>query len=118
MEIFRSFDQIFKDHFDGVRPGGDKMYIVFDNQLPAALKRRQFDKKLSIENIRKLIIEADGYQPRRIAPEQGYHHLIESTLVTIRGPAEATVDTDHSLLEDLVHKAVSETLDLKKYLGL
>ena len=74
------------------RPGGDKIYNVFDNQLPAALKRLQFDKQLSMENIRKLITEADGYQPHLIAPEQGYRRLIESSLTSIRGPAEAAVD--------------------------
>ncbi|PPR85088.1 hypothetical protein GOBAR_AA35609 [Gossypium barbadense] len=62
-----------------------------------------------MENIRKLVTEADGYQPHLIAPEQGYHRLIESTLVTIRGPAEAAVDATHSILKDLVHKAMSET---------
>ncbi|KAH8516949.1 hypothetical protein H0E87_005057, partial [Populus deltoides] len=92
MEICRSFDQIFKEHLDGTRSGGDKIYNVFDNQLPAALKRLQFDKHLSMDNVRKLITEADGYQPHLIAPEQGYRRLIESTLVTIRGPAEAAVD--------------------------
>ena len=45
-----------------------------------------------MENVRKLITEADGYQPHLIAPEQGYRRLIESSLVTIRGPAEAAVD--------------------------
>lgn len=75
MEICRSFDQTFKDHFDGVRPGGDKIYTVFDNQLPAHI----------------------------IALEQGYYCLIESI-----------VDVNHSLLEDLVHKVVSETRDLKQ----
>ena len=74
------------------RPGGDKIYNVFDDQLPAALKRLQFDRQLSMENVKKLITEADGYQPHLIAPEQGYRRLIESTLVTIRGPAEACVD--------------------------
>lgn len=124
MEICRLFDQIYKEHLDGVyvykfnllvqttfllyiyvmkevrvdiifecrRPGGDKIYNVFDNQLPAALKRLQFDKQLSMENIKKLITEADGYQPHLIAPEQGYRRLIESSLITIRGPAEAAVD--------------------------
>lgn len=74
------------------RPGGEKVYNVFDNQLPAALKRLQFDKHLSMENVRKLITEADGYQPHLIAPEQGYRRLIESSVVSIRGPAEAAVD--------------------------
>lgn len=74
------------------RPGGDKVYNVFDNQFPAALKRLQFDKYLSMDNVRKLITEADGYQPHLIAPEQGYRRLIESSLVCIKGPAETVVD--------------------------
>lgn len=115
MEICRSFDQIFKEHLDGTRSGGDKIYNVFDNQLPAALKRLQFDKHLSMDNVRKLITEADGYQPHLIAPEQGYRRLIESTLVTIRGPAEAAVDAVHVILKDLVHKSISETMELKQY---
>jgi hypothetical protein len=45
-----------------------------------------------MDNVRKLITEADGYQPHLIAPEQGYRRLIESSLITIRGPAEAAVD--------------------------
>ncbi|CAL0312582.1 unnamed protein product [Lupinus luteus] len=118
MEICRTFDQIFKEHLDGIRPGGDKIYNVFDNQLPAALKRLQFDKQLSMENIRKLITEADGYQPHLIAPEQGYRRLIESSLTTIRAPADAAVDAVHSLLKDLIHKAISETVELKQYPGL
>ncbi|XP_043812434.1 dynamin-related protein 5A isoform X2 [Manihot esculenta] len=115
MEICRSFDQIFKERLDGIRPGGDKIYLVFDNQLPAALKRLQFDKHLSIDNVRKLICEADGYQPHLIAPEQGYRRLIESTLTTIRGPAEAAVDAVHAILKELVQKSISETMELKQY---
>ncbi|KAK2425878.1 dynamin-related protein 5A [Trifolium repens] len=61
MEICRTFDQIFKEHLDGVRPGGDQIY---------------------------------------------------------NGPAEAAVDAVHSLLKDLVHKAISQTLELKQYPGL
>ncbi|CAB4280169.1 unnamed protein product [Prunus armeniaca] len=118
MEICRLFDGTYKEHLDGVRPGGDKIYNVFDNQLPAALKRLQFDKQLSMENIRKLITEADGYQPHLIAPEQGYRRLIESSVITIRGPAEAAVDAVHAILKDLVHKSVNETPELKQYPAL
>ncbi|KAF5761550.1 putative dynamin central domain, GTPase effector domain, Dynamin superfamily [Helianthus annuus] len=118
MEICRAFDQIFKEHLDGIRPGGEKVYAVFDNQLPAALKRLQFDKQLSMENVRKLITEADGYQPHLIAPEQGYRRLIESTLITIKSPAEAVVDAVHSILKDLVRKSIKETAELKQYPSL
>ncbi|KAM2932825.1 hypothetical protein FF1_040851 [Malus domestica] len=115
MEISRTFDQIFKEHLDGVRSGGEKVYGVFDNQFPAALKRLQFDKHLSMDNIRKLITEADGYQPHLVAPEQGYRRLIESSLLCIRGPAEAAVDAVHSILKDLAQKSINETTELKQY---
>ncbi|TYI18876.1 hypothetical protein ES332_A07G124200v1 [Gossypium tomentosum] len=82
MEICRLFDQNFREHLDETTINGE---------------------------FRKLITEADGYQPHLIAPEQGYQRLIESILVTIRGPAEAAVDATHSILKDLVHKAMSET---------
>ncbi|KAE8717163.1 Dynamin-related protein 1E [Hibiscus syriacus] len=118
MGICRLFDQNYREHLDGVRSGGEKVYNVFDNQLPAALKRLQFDRQLSMENIKKIVTEADGYQPHLIAPEQGYRRLIESTLVTIRGPAEAAVDAVHSILKDLVNKALNETPELKQYPGL
>ncbi|XP_047315652.1 phragmoplastin DRP1A-like [Impatiens glandulifera] len=115
MEICRNFDGIFKEHLDGIRSGGDKIYNIFDNQLPGALKRLQFDKQLSMENIRKLITEADGYQPHLIAPEQGYRRLIESSLVSVKGPAEAAVDAVHAVLKELVHKSINETMELKQY---
>ncbi|KAF0926241.1 hypothetical protein E2562_022070 [Oryza meyeriana var. granulata] len=115
MEICRMFDGIYKEHLDGVRPGGEKIYRVFDNQFPVAIKRLQFDKQLAMENVRKLIMEADGYQPHLIAPEQGYRRLIESCLVSIRGPAEAAVDAVHAILKELVHKAINETHELKQF---
>ncbi|KAI8025890.1 Dynamin-related protein 1A [Camellia lanceoleosa] len=101
MEICRVFDGIFKEHLDGTRAGGDKIYSIFDSQLPAALKRLQFDKHLSLDNDE--------------TPEQGYRRLIESTLVTIKGPAEAAVDAVHAILKELVHKSISETMELKQY---
>nr|XP_010924511.1 dynamin-related protein 5A isoform X2 [Elaeis guineensis] len=114
MEICRIFDGIYKEHLDGVRPGGEKIYNVFDSQFPAALKRLHFDKHLSMEKVRKLITEADGYQPHLIAPEQGYRRLIESSLVCIRGPAEAAVDAElkqYPTLRVEVGNAAFESLD-------
>lgn len=79
------------------RPGGDKIYGVFDHQLPAALKKLPFDRHLSQSNVRKVITEADGYQPHLIAPEQGYRRLIEGSLGYFKGPADASVDAVPSL---------------------
>ncbi|EFJ23099.1 hypothetical protein SELMODRAFT_232702 [Selaginella moellendorffii] len=101
LELCRAFDHVFKAHLDGGRPGGERIYVVFDNQLPAALKKLPVDKHLSMQNVRKIVTEADGYQPHLIAPEQGYRRLIEGTLGLFRGPAEAVVDAVHSVLKEL-----------------
>nr|CAB3473908.1 unnamed protein product [Digitaria exilis] len=115
MEICRMFDSIYKEHLDGARSGGEKIYYVSDNQFPVALKRLQFEKHLSMENVKKLITQADGYQPHLIAPEQGYRRLIESCLVSIKGPAEAAVDAVHAILKELVHRAIKEAHELKQF---
>eukprot|EP01018_Ginkgo_biloba_P006135 Gb_32144 [translate_table: standard] len=115
LELCRAFDRIFKEHLDGGRPGGERIYGVFDNQLPAALKKLPFDRHLSLQNVRKVVSEADGYQPHLIAPEQGYRRLIESSLGFFKGPSEATVDAVHFILKDLVRKSVNETQELKRF---
>lgn len=49
--------------------------------------------------MRKIVSEADGYQPHLIAPEQGYRRLIEGALNYFRGPAEASVDAVSTYFE-------------------
>ncbi|XP_028787296.1 dynamin-related protein 1E isoform X2 [Neltuma alba] len=115
LELCRAFDRIFKEHLDGGRPGGDRIYNVFDNQLPAALRKLPFDRHLSIQNVRRVVSEADGYQPHLIAPEQGYRRLIEGSLNYFRGPAEASVDAVHFVLKELVRKSIAETQELKRF---
>ncbi|KAF8379139.1 hypothetical protein HHK36_028568 [Tetracentron sinense] len=115
LELCRAFDRIFKEHLDGGRPGGDRIYGVFDNQLPAALKKLPFDRHLSLQNVRKVVSEADGYQPHLIAPEQGYRRLIDGALNYFRGPAEASVDAVHFVLKELVRKSIGETQELKRF---
>ncbi|XVE90809.1 hypothetical protein DITRI_Ditri20bG0106100 [Diplodiscus trichospermus] len=115
LELCRAFEKIFKEHLDGGRPGGDRVYGVFDNQLPAALRKLPFDRHLSMQNVRRVVSEADGYQPHLIAPEQGYRRLIEGSLNYFRGPAEASVDAVHFVLKELVRKSIGETQELKRF---
>ncbi|KAG8363488.1 hypothetical protein BUALT_Bualt19G0027600 [Buddleja alternifolia] len=115
LELCRAFDKIFKEHLDGGRPGGDRIYGVFDNQLPSALRKLPFDRHLSMQNVRKIVSEADGYQPHLIAPEQGYRRLIEGSLNYFRGPAEASVDAVHFVLKELVRKSMAECQELKRF---
>ncbi|CAK9172640.1 unnamed protein product [Ilex paraguariensis] len=115
LELCRAFDHIFKEHLDGGRPGGDRIYGVFDYQLPVALRKLPFDRYLSLQNVRKAVSEADGYQPHLIAPEQGYRRLIEGALNYFRGPAEASVDAVHFILKELVRKSIVETQELRRF---
>ncbi|XP_058078756.1 phragmoplastin DRP1C isoform X1 [Magnolia sinica] len=115
LDMCRAFDRVFKEHLDGGRAGGDRIYGVFDNQLPAALRKLPFDRHLSLQNVRKVISEADGYQPHLIAPEQGYRRLIDGSLGFFKGPAEASVDAVHFILKELVRKSIAETQELKRF---
>ncbi|MBA0580906.1 hypothetical protein Gorai_023106, partial [Gossypium raimondii] len=100
------------------RPGGDRIYGVFDHQLPAALKKLPFDRHLSLKNVQKVVTEADGYQPHLIAPEQGYRRLIDGSITYFKGPAEASVDAVHFVLKELVRKSIAETEELKRFPSL
>ncbi|KAK7386306.1 hypothetical protein VNO78_26447 [Psophocarpus tetragonolobus] len=115
LELCRDFERVFKEHLDGGRPGGDRIYVVFDYQLPAALRKLPLDRHLSLQNVRKVISEADGYQPHLIAPEQGYRRLLESSLSYFKGPAQASVDAVHFVLKELVRKSIAETQELKRF---
>uniref|UniRef100_A0A2N9H060 Dynamin-type G domain-containing protein n=1 Tax=Fagus sylvatica TaxID=28930 RepID=A0A2N9H060_FAGSY len=115
LELCRAFDRIFKEHLDGGRPGGDRIYGVFDCQLPAALRKLPLDRHLSLQNVRKVVSEADGYQPHLIAPEQGYRRLIDGALNYFRGPAESSVDAVHFILKELVRRSILETQELKRF---
>ncbi|KAK7308658.1 hypothetical protein VNO77_42278 [Canavalia gladiata] len=115
LQMCRAFDKVFKEHLDGGRPGGDRIYGVFDHQLPAALKKLPFDRHLSSKNVERIVTEADGYQPHLIAPEQGYRRLIEGSIGHFKGPAEASVDAVHLILKELVRKSIAATVELKRF---
>ncbi|KAI3973797.1 hypothetical protein MKX01_039261 [Papaver californicum] len=55
LEFCHAFDRIFQDHLDGGKHGGDRIYGVFDNHLPAALRKMPFDCHLSLDNERKVL---------------------------------------------------------------
>ncbi|VVB03366.1 unnamed protein product [Arabis nemorensis] len=114
----RAFEKIFKEHLDGGRSGGARIYGIFDNQLPAAIKKLPFDRHLSIQSVKRIVSESDGYQPHLIAPESGYRRLIEGSLNHFRGPAEASVNAVHFILKELVRKSIAETEELKRFPSL
>ncbi|CAH9086667.1 unnamed protein product [Cuscuta europaea] len=115
LELCRAFDRVFKEHLEGGRPGGDRIYEVFDYKLPVALRKLPLDSHLSLQNIRKVVSVADGYQPHLIAPEQGYRRLIDGAIHYFRAPAQASVDAVHLILKELVRKSIGETQELRRF---
>ncbi|KAI3691502.1 hypothetical protein L2E82_49864 [Cichorium intybus] len=89
------------------KDGLDEHIII--NMVPAALKKLLLDRHLSTSNVRKVVSEADGYQPHLIAPEQGYERLVDGSLGYFKGPTEASVDLVHFILKELVSKSMAET---------
>ncbi|KAJ6712004.1 hypothetical protein OIU79_008258 [Salix purpurea] len=100
LELCRAFDQVFKEHLDGGRPGGDRIYGVFDYQLPMALRKLPFDRHLSLQNSRVIDV------------------LSMVHLITFRGPAEASVDAVHFILKEIVRRSIGETQELKRFPSL
>eukprot|EP00897_Mesotaenium_endlicherianum_P008166 jgi/Mesen1/7378/ME000382S06573 len=118
LEVCRAFDKIFKEHLEGDRPGGERIGIMLNTRLPAAMKKLPFDKQLSLQSVRQTIMESDGYQPHLIAPESGYRRLIERALMLFKGPAEAVVEEAHHILRDLLRTSLGETTELQRFPSL
>ncbi|KAL9242725.1 hypothetical protein vseg_016698 [Gypsophila vaccaria] len=113
--LCRAFEKTVKEHLEGGRPGGDRIHIIFDHQLPAALRKLPMDRHLAKQNVKRVVSESDGYQPHLVAPEQGYRRLIDSALNLFKGPAEASVDAVHAILKELVRESVARTQELKRF---
>ena len=65
---------------------------VFERRLTDNIRALDFHKILDPANVRRIVEEADGYQPHLIAPEMGYRRLLQECLVLFKGPAEVAVD--------------------------
>ncbi|KNA21818.1 hypothetical protein SOVF_039910 [Spinacia oleracea] len=115
LELCRAFDRTFAEYLEGGRSGGDRIYEVFGTMLPKALRKIPFDRHLSVENVKRVVSQADGYQPHLMAPELGYRLLIEGAIEYFKDPALSSVETIHRVLTELVRKAIGGTQELKRF---
>eukprot|EP00899_Mesostigma_viride_P020187 jgi/Mesvir1/2816/Mv13915-RA.2 len=115
LELCRKFDQTFHELLNGGEGGGEKIHRVFSEKLSKAIKALSFETVFNLENVSKVIMEADGYQPHLIAPEQGYRRLIEMSLIRVKDPVQVSVDEVHSILREIVRKAANETKELQRF---
>ena len=62
---------------DGGKGGGEQILLVFEKRLTDNIRKLNFEKILEPANVRRIVEEADGYQPHLIAPEMGYRRLLQ-----------------------------------------
>ena len=77
LQLCRQFEEAFSRAVDGGKGGGEQILTVFEQRLTNNIKAIKFDKILEPQNVKRIVEEADGYQPHLIAPEMGYRRLLQ-----------------------------------------
>jgi dynamin GTPase len=87
----------------------------FEGVLPKRIKSLPLDQMFEISSIKKLVLEADGYQPYLLSPEKGLRALVRKALELAKDPSKACVDEVHRILVDIVSAAANGTGGLGRY---
>ena len=102
LQLTRQFEEAFAQAVDGGKNGGEQILTVFEKRLSDNIGRLGFAKILEPANVRRVVEEADGYQPHLIAPEMGYRRLLQECLALFAKPADTAVDETHAILRQIV----------------
>ncbi|CAM6079306.1 unnamed protein product [Sphagnum tenellum] len=115
LELCREFEDKFLQHIDTGEGTGWKVVASFESILPKRIKGLPLDSMFEMSSIKKLVLEADGYQPYLFSPEKGLRALIRKALDLAKDPAKICVDEVHRILADIVSTAASATPGLGRY---
>ena len=102
LQLTRQFEEAFAQAVDGGKNGGEQILTVFEKRLSDNIGRLGFAKILEPANVRRVVEEADGYQPHLIAPEMVYRRLLQECLALFAKPADTAVDETHAILRQIV----------------
>ena len=108
LTLCRAFEQAFGLCLESGEGGGEAVLNIFETDLTQAIQQLPFKDVYSLQNVSRVINEADGYQPHLIAPEMGYRRLIECGLTLLKEPSEGVVDKVYIVLRNLVDKVLSD----------
>ena len=92
-QLCRQFEEAFAKSVDGGKGGGEQILLVFEKRLTENIRKLNFDKILDPANVKRIVEEADGYQPHLIAPEMGYRRLLQACPAT-HPPQKHTIAVD------------------------
>ncbi|CAJ2649307.1 dynamin-2A-like isoform X2 [Trifolium pratense] len=115
LELCREFEEKFLQHLTGGEGNGWKVVASFEGNFPNRIKQLPIDRHFDINNVKRIVLEADGYQPYLISPEKGLRSLIKGVLELAKEPSRLCVDEVHRVLVDLVSAAANATPGLGRY---
>ncbi|CAM8999406.1 unnamed protein product [Rhodiola kirilowii] len=115
LELCREFEEKFLQHIAGGEGAGWKVVASFEGNFPNRIKQLPLDRHFDINNVKRIVLEADGYQPYLISPEKGLRSLIKIVLELAKEPSKLCVDEVHRVLVDIVSAAANATPGLGRY---
>ncbi|KAG8378515.1 hypothetical protein BUALT_Bualt08G0145100 [Buddleja alternifolia] len=115
LELCREFEDKFLQHITTGEGGGWKVVASFEGNFPNRIKQLPLDRHFDISNVKRIVLEADGYQPYLISPEKGLRSLIKGVLELAKEPSRLCVDEVHRVLVDIVSAAANGTPGLGRY---
>jgi dynamin GTPase len=71
---------------------GWKIVASFEGKFPDRIKQLPLDRHFDINNVKRIVLEADGYQPYLISPEKGLKSLIKGVLEMAKEPSRLCVE--------------------------
>ncbi|KAI9116629.1 hypothetical protein K1719_012287 [Acacia pycnantha] len=77
LELCREFEDKFLQHINTGEGAGWKIVASFEGNFPNRMKQLPLDRHFDINNVKRIVLEADGYQPYLISPEKGLRSLIK-----------------------------------------
>ncbi|KAM5550142.1 dynamin-2A-like [Rosa sericea] len=115
LELCREFEDKFLLHITSGEGSGWKIVASFEGNFPNRIKQLPLDRHFDINNVKRIVLEADGYQPYLISPEKGLRSLIKGVLELAKEPSRLCVDEVHRVLVDIVSAAANATPGLGRY---
>ncbi|KAH1223048.1 Dynamin-2B [Glycine max] len=115
LELCREFEDKFLQHITTGEGAGWKIVSCFEGRFPDRMKQLPLDRHFDINNVKRIVLEADGYQPYLISPEKGLRSLIKGVLELAKEPSRLCVDEVHRVLIDIVSSAANATRGLGRY---
>ncbi|XP_008788765.1 LOW QUALITY PROTEIN: dynamin-2A-like [Phoenix dactylifera] len=115
LELCREFEDKFLQHIMSGEGTGWKVVASFEGNFPNRIKQLPLDRHFDINNVKRIVLEADGYQPYLISPEKGLRSLIKGVLELAKEPSRLCVDEVHRVLIDIISAAANATPGLGRY---